>query len=305
MAFAVPVTTLCLCVLLLELMMGIFSNAFIIRTILVSKSRTRDLKVIGNILLVLAICTLCHSCMLVFNTFTYLFNDWIYVFHYLFYTVRFLVVYTTSSTSWFSSCLCFFYFVKIVNIGSGVFMWIQMHINKVISWMIVVSALVSAVSSSLYIVELKKHFARNTSATIINNDQQHVTNQRINPNLFFFFNCAPIFIMVVMSVSTAITLMKHRQNKSSNLGASTGINMSIYSSVICTMVYFAVFYSLTVVITVLYSLSIFDTQHPAFWVMYAYINFYPVSQSGFIIYGTPHLKKAWLQMLYSVKCNGL
>ncbi|XP_066434027.1 taste receptor type 2 member 10-like [Eleutherodactylus coqui] len=286
-------------------MPGIFSNAFIIRTILISNCRTRDMKVIGNLLLVLAICTLCYSCMLVFNIFTFFLNDWIYVFHNLFYTVKFLVVYTTSSSCWFSSCLCFFYFVKIVNIGSGVFMWIQMHINKVISWMIVVSALVSAVSSSLYIVELTKQFARNTSATIINKDQQHVANQRINPNLFFLINCAPIFIMLVTTVSAAITLIKHRQKMSSNLGASTGINTSIYGSAIRTMVYFVVFYSLIVVIMVLYSLSIFDIKHPVFWVLYAYIHFYPVSQSGFIIYGTQHLKKAWLQMMYSVRCNGL
>ncbi|KAG9463494.1 hypothetical protein GDO78_021624 [Eleutherodactylus coqui] len=271
-----------------------------------NNSRTRDMKVIGNILLVLAICTLCYSCMLVFNTFTYLLNDWIYVFRYLFYTVRFLVVYTTSSSCWFSSCLCFFYFVKIVNIGSGVFMWIQMNINKVISWMIVVSALVSAVSSPLYIVELTKQFARNTSATIINNDdREHVENQITNQNLFFLINCAPIFIMVVTTVSTAITLIKHRQKMSSNLGASTGINTSIYGSAICTMVYFVVSYSLLAVILVLYSLNIFDIQHPAYWVLLAFVYFIPVSQSGFIIYGTSHLKKAWLQMLHSVKCNGL
>ncbi|KAG9465583.1 hypothetical protein GDO78_018059 [Eleutherodactylus coqui] len=305
MAFAVPVTTVCVFVFLLELMPGIFSNVFIIRTILMNNSRTRDMKVIGNLLLVLAICTLCYSCMVVINMFTLFLNDWIYVFHYLFYTVRFLLIYTTSSTCWFSSCLCFFYFVKIVNIGSDVFMCIQMNINKVISWMMVVSALVSAVSSSLYIVELTKQFGRNTSATIINNDREHVENQRINPNLFYLINCAPVFIMVVTTVSTVITLIKHRQKVSSNWATSTGINMSIYSSAICTMVYFVVSYSLLAVILVLYSLSIFDIQHPAYWVLWAFVYFIPVSQSGFIIYGTSHLKKALLQMLYSVKCNGL
>ncbi|KAG9463391.1 hypothetical protein GDO78_021850 [Eleutherodactylus coqui] len=165
-------------------MPGIFSNVFIIRTILMNNSRTRDMKVIGNILLVLTVPTVCYTCMLVFNMFTIFLNDWIYVFRYLFYTVKFLVMYTNFSTCWFSSCLCFFYFIKIRNISSDVFMWIQMNISKVISWMMVVSALMSAVSPSLYIEELKKHFTRNTSATIIFNDREHLENQRTNPNLF-------------------------------------------------------------------------------------------------------------------------
>ncbi|CAN2391480.1 hypothetical protein PRIEUP_LOCUS1520, partial [Pristimantis euphronides] len=296
MALAAPVTWTYLSIFLLETMMGIFPNVFIIRTLHFNHSGRQDLRVIGIVLRALSISTICHMCMVLVNVSTYLFRDLTYAPRYLFYAVRFLATYTIGCTSWLTAWL-FFYCIKIVTIDSDVFRWIRTNLNTVLCWMMAVSALIPAVSSSLHVLGLIKGFAVNGSAD--NCEKQNVTRPMIKQNLFFLCNCMPYFILVITTLMTAIAMKKHSRKMSSTLGACAGASVATYGGVIRTMVTFLAYYSINLVLTVLYSMSVFISPQPAFWAVNVFIFSFPLTQSLFIIYGTPHLKKAWLQMFYT------
>ncbi|XP_075037016.1 taste receptor type 2 member 39-like [Mixophyes fleayi] len=295
------ITVTCFIVLILEAITGIFGNIFIISVIFFKNTKWLNKSDCNKILVALAISGGCHDCVLTFNILSGFLFPGIYASLYIAYIVLFLTMFSASSCAWMAATLCFFYFIKITTFSSQIFVWVKKKISKIINWMMVITQMVSILSTSLNILNLLelKDSIRNNSIIFSNMTSEAQDDMQIP--IAFFSNCVPMFIMMVTTASTVVSLILHRRQMKKNMGTSVRANTTAYEGVVRIMISFLVFYVIFYVALFIYTFAIFASTNLGNGIMLIIMFSFTPVQCIFLISGTPNLKKAWGHMIFWIK----
>ncbi|XP_063789050.1 taste receptor type 2 member 9-like [Pseudophryne corroboree] len=260
-----------------------------------------DKSACDKIIVALAISSVCHVCILSFNILSGLIIPGIYMSLYVTYAVLLLTVYSANSCIWLTAGLCFYYFIRITTFSSNIFNWFKMKMNKVITWMIFMSQIMSTLSSSLSLIQLVEPIdsTRNHAAISSNMTSGAQGNKTIN--IAFLINCFPILIMMVTTSTTVVFLSLHRLRLRRSMGTLVSVNVAAYGGVVRTMISSLVFYGIMYASMLIYSFGILLSTNLENWIMLIMIFSFTPIQSISLISGTAKLKNAWEQMLSCVK----
>ncbi|OCT61875.1 hypothetical protein XELAEV_18047905mg [Xenopus laevis] len=132
-----------LCIPILATIVGASTNAYITFVILLDYFKTKILSTSNKILVALSLSNVYFSLILsVYSLFNFVWPQ-LYAEPYVKSCILALLVYGGSSCAWNTTCLCIFYFVKIINFSSKLLSSFKMKINIIVPWFILFSEMVS------------------------------------------------------------------------------------------------------------------------------------------------------------------
>ncbi|XP_040285755.1 taste receptor type 2 member 39-like [Bufo bufo] len=201
-----------------------------------------------------------------------------------------LIVCVIFCSFWWGSVLCVFYCVKISNYSNRLFMRLKMNISKMVTWLLLISLVISFLFSLPY----------SWSVTCI-----HVVNGTNNGNKVKKVNIVRLFIIIfagsiipfmVFCVSVyliIVSLLRHTTKMSSRDSGFSIAQRDIHLCVIWNMISFLLFYALYFASFVLVILTM-NFENPIFTlVCYIFIAAYPSLHSISLIFSNRELKRAF------------
>ncbi|KAM5152768.1 taste receptor type 2 member 9-like [Mantella aurantiaca] len=133
-------------ILVVEIIIGTMTNAFIVLVNLQDWLKGRSLNSSDKLVLSLALSNACFSFANAATIVFLFFFTGLTLLDYVFYIVHGVMTYAIFSSSWLSSWLCLFFFLKIINFKSGCFGWMKMKVDLLVPWLIFLSQVMSFIS---------------------------------------------------------------------------------------------------------------------------------------------------------------
>ncbi|XP_018429672.1 PREDICTED: taste receptor type 2 member 8-like [Nanorana parkeri] len=273
-------------VIIFEMCIGMFSGLFIVGTILKDIFKGQRMSTGDKIILSLS----CSNICLLIMTFTsasasyFPFNPDVYTVC----TINALVFYGRTSCSWLTTCLCFFYFIKITQLKSSFLSLLKKKIDVLIPWMIlVIEALCLGSSFFSEMTHVPPQESSNISVSFLFNtlgDNSHPGRTILYVSMF-----VSLLISVVITARNALSLIVHICRTGKNVTPSGRTNVKV-QRVVKTMVQLLALYFFSYLISVIaYCLKDLIT-HYRYVFQVAQFFFGPV-QSILLILGNPRYKE--------------
>ncbi|KAM8962440.1 taste receptor type 2 member 116-like [Pelodytes ibericus] len=224
------------------------------------------------------------------------------------YILSSMLLYSITSCAWLTACLCFFYFIKVVQFSCSILAWVNRKIDSIIPWLIMVAEVGSLVSSFIYMVvsndTADQLSSKNTSVILSLNMTPGTNTSKSDFDQIIFASCGvPFLIIFVTTAWTGGFLWQHIHRMKKNMGTSGGTPLKPQRKAANTMMRFLVFY------TVFYfsiGTNVFQLIPPNpinnFIHLVLGCSFTPV-QSVLLIFASSRLKKAWKQMSLFIQCH--
>ncbi|XP_053549016.1 taste receptor type 2 member 40-like [Bombina bombina] len=193
-----PVLALTLHVIFL--VMGISGNLFILTVHFMDWLKTRSINACALILNCIAFSNISFQGTIVANEFSfYLFNaffsqDWVIK---SFVTI---IVCLSFSSLWFSTCLCFYYCVKIVNLNIAFFQKLKTKLPVMVPWMLVASFILSWISGITSYWDLQTEQLTSTAVNVSR-------NKTFLAGYSFRSSCSCLFPIYIFLSSMAFTVI--------------------------------------------------------------------------------------------------
>lgn len=286
--------------LLLETVVGVMSSIFIV--IVISLEFIKHHRVISSNKLIIPLCfsAVFFSVMLATNTIIGVFLP---EQRHLAYVICFYVMnmYSISSCSWLTSCLCFFYFVKIANVWSGCLAWTKRKIDSIVLWMLVVVEAVSLCGPLLnsLILVLSPNHTMNRSSVITDMTESKV-RQSTSLNIMYITNIVPFVVMMITVLLTIVSLNLHIRKMGKNI--SSNGSLEVHRRAVRTMMQLLILYSAFYLIQFLSFFSTLITTGQRFWLPLTLLSLFSPIQSAILIHSNPKFMKTWKTLYKSVFC---
>nr|DBA18890.1 TPA: hypothetical protein GDO54_014784 [Pyxicephalus adspersus] len=287
-------------ILVVESIIGIFTNVFIVLVNLRDWLKGQSLNSSDHLVVSLALSNTCFSfantaiivCFIYFVEFV--FPD------YVFYIVYGTMSYTIFSSSWLSSWLCLFFFLKIINFKGGCFGWMKMKVGSLVPWLIFLSQVISCISSLPLIWTTTKVYSQNsTSSDLGGNETSTVTKYKINEfyNIFsIIVNCFVPFLIVMATTGCIIaSLSLHTRHMKQNMEDSHGPSLKVHQAAARTMSSLLVIYLIFYVVEL--GLGFLPMSSLFYWICFMLISFFPTLQSIVLITGNSKLRQICSELL--------
>ncbi|XP_040211701.1 taste receptor type 2 member 40-like [Rana temporaria] len=287
-------TVICLGVLAIEAIAGLCSDIFIITSLILSGYKEKYFAPYTSILIALCVSNVGYTILMFANNLISFVFPTIFSDPYITYFVNYMTVFSIISSSWLTSTLCFFYFIKIVQFKPGFLAWVKMKIETIVPWMILTVELFSLFGSFLALLVNNRESATNSTISMT-----EVTPKQLQLNLEFVILVIivislPISISISSMVFSSWFLKRHRDHIKRNLGESHG-GLKEYQSAVQTMFCLIFFYALLYLVTLMLVVPIFDSQSWGYWMCDMVLFSFALVQSSLLIAGNPKLKEAWKQ----------
>ncbi|KAE8578510.1 hypothetical protein XENTR_v10023608 [Xenopus tropicalis] len=212
-----------------------------------------------------------------------------------------IMVYVLFCNSWLSTCLCFYYFVKVSNFKPGYLARLKSKINTLVPRLILGAQVFSILNSLFYMLTFFKVNNDNSTLLFLTNKASSTTNNRIDVfyNAFFLLvNCLiPFFIIVVTTSLIIASLYKHTRRMQRNVGEFGGPSLHIHHRAARTMISFLIIYLSFYVLSL--GNSIFLNKHLLNWVNYMLGCAFSPTQSIVLIMGNSRLRQTCRNILKS------
>ncbi|KAE8578516.1 hypothetical protein XENTR_v10023614 [Xenopus tropicalis] len=244
---------------------GAFTNAYISSVILLDYFKTKMMSSSNKILLALSLSNGCILALLIFGI---------------------------SSTAWITTCLCVFYFVKIINFSSGLFAWFKLKIDIIVPWLILVSEVVSLGCSFLTLlpsVNIQEPSSNSSMFYSLNSTSGATGISADFIKVTFITVCVPLLIMIVTTFPTIRTLYLHSR-RMKNTGTSS--SLAPHQSAVFMMAWLLFLYTVFFVVLFTGFIQSFTPPSFAYWMTYNLIYVATLVQSVVLILGNPKLKEA-------------
>ncbi|XP_018429675.1 PREDICTED: taste receptor type 2 member 129-like [Nanorana parkeri] len=212
-------------VIIFEMCIGMFSGLFIVGTILKDIFKGQRMSTGDKIILSLS----CSNICLLIMTFTsasasyFPFNPDVYTVC----TINAFVIYSRTSCSWLTTCLCFFYFIKITQLKSSFLSLLKKKIKKIdvlIPWMIlVIEALCLGSSFFSEMTQVPPQQSSNISVSFLFDtlgDNSHPGRTILYVSMF-----VSLLISVVITARNALSLIVHICRTGKNVTPSGRTNV--------------------------------------------------------------------------------
>ncbi|XP_063309053.1 taste receptor type 2 member 41-like [Pelobates fuscus] len=217
------------------------------------------------------------------------------------FILSYMLMFTYTSTYWLTACLCFLYFIKIINFRVGFMARIKLQIDVKVPWLIVVVEVVSFCTSFLFLLAFPdgedQGVSKNTSNILSANP---TSGRNMDISMYFYivlFNtCPPFLIMIITTFCTIGFLRLHVRTMKKTDGKFGNTNQESHQTAANTMIRFLVFYLMFYVNTLVFTFG--NITLNSFWYHIELVlafSFTPV-QSFLLILANIRLKEACHQL---------
>ncbi|KAG8433423.1 hypothetical protein GDO86_017632 [Hymenochirus boettgeri] len=227
-------------IMIVNYILGLVPNVFIFSVNFQHWMKRERLSSADQIMVGLAFCGMIYSCVNCAACFISIFPPGMSSVTNIPYILGFFALYTCYSNAWLGTCLCFFFYVKIINFEHRFLSWLKMKIDTLVPWMILVSEVVSIFSSLLYTFTCIGVNIGNSSSTA-----NQAPDFILNPcgtgyKIINFY--IPIVISTVITSHIIVSLYKHTHRMSQNMGDGGGTSLEVHKRAACTLTSLVVFY---------------------------------------------------------------
>ncbi|XP_077130030.1 taste receptor type 2 member 39-like [Ranitomeya variabilis] len=296
-----PVTILCMLMLSFEALVSIFINVFIEFVILRDYYTKRSLTPIQKILAALNISSVFFVVVSSFNVFCNIqMPDYSRSFYYnVIFTLLF--IYCMCSSSLLTAVLCFYYFIKVVNVQRGYLGWVKQKISCIVPWQITLVKLFSFANSliGLLLFTPKQLPSMNNSLTLSTSETLEQTYVEYNYNIakiLSFMTFLPLFCTALSTLLT-VGFLKLHSRKIKNTQTSGEASLMLYNSVIYRMTRFLLLYFVFYLVTLLYYFSAFEPHSPGYYINLMLMFFITPTQSVLHILDNQDLRRSWMRLV--------
>ncbi|NP_001165490.1 taste 2 receptor member 8 [Xenopus tropicalis] len=271
---------------------GAFTNAYITFVILLDYFKTKMMSSSNKILLALSLSNGYFSFLLFVCSIISFVWPHIATNNYIKGCILALLIFGISSTAWITTCLCVFYFVKIINFSSGLFAWFKLKIDIIVPWLILVSEVVSLGCSFLTLlpsVNIQEPSSNSSMFYSLNSTSGATGISADFIKVTFIAVCVPLLIMIVTTFPTIRTLYLHSR-RMKNTGTSS--SLAPHQSAVFMMAWLLFLYTVFFVVLFTGFIQSFTPPSFAYWMTYNLIYVATLVQSVVQILGNPKLKEA-------------
>ncbi|XP_078509287.1 taste receptor type 2 member 9-like [Lissotriton helveticus] len=120
---------------------GMLASAFIVTLNLLDWAKGQSLNTCDFILMALGISCTFYQCFSFGAVYMNMLWCEDFYLNYISVVLSQLVIWTTISSFWLTTCLCIFYCVKIVDFNYRFFIWLKLRMSKVVPWLLLGSVL--------------------------------------------------------------------------------------------------------------------------------------------------------------------
>lgn len=266
---------------------GILTNAFIVLVNLGDWLKGQSLNSSDKLVVSLALSNTCFSfANAAITTCAFFFVELLV--GYIYYILYGLVSYAIFSSSWLSSWLCLFFFLKIITFQGGCFGWMKTKVELLVPWLIFLSQVISFVSLLPFFWTTTKVFAGNfTSSEPIVIGYQ--TNSFYN-YISVVVNCFVPFLIVTATTGRIIaSLSLHAHHMKQNMEDSSGPSLKVHQVAARTMSLLLVIYLIFYVVEL--GLGFLSQASQIYWMCFMLILLFPTLQSLVLITGNSKLRQ--------------
>uniref|UniRef100_A0A8C5WCV5 Taste receptor type 2 n=1 Tax=Leptobrachium leishanense TaxID=445787 RepID=A0A8C5WCV5_9ANUR len=280
-----------------EIITGVCANVFIIFVILYGFHKKHYLSTSYKILLALCFSNVIYAFVTATNLYITFYWPGIYSVQTHTYIIFSLGSFCFTSCAWLTSCLCIFYFFKIINFSSRFLTQVKMKIDTYVPGLILAVELVSLGSGfssmSLYIIPISPRNAAVNSSTNGTLGSTDTGQAMLWPSFIPMGIPLMVGFVATFYVFRYIKLHSHRM-KAGSIGCDS---LKAHQTAANTMLRLLVFCLIMYVALCGFCFGIFPPLSAGNWLV-AIINlsFTPV-QSFLLIHGNPKLKEACLERI--------
>uniref|UniRef100_A0A8C5QC82 Taste receptor type 2 n=1 Tax=Leptobrachium leishanense TaxID=445787 RepID=A0A8C5QC82_9ANUR len=279
--------TACLVTVLLEAIIGLAANVFIVSNISINYLRGETMSSINKILLSLGISNMCFavasSSNLILSCLIPSLNRHINIVSCALHTL----------------CLCVFHFIKIVNFSTPFLSWVKTRITAVVSWLILVSEVVSVGSSIFITLEfVSKHGVDVNVSTVVPSNGSWSREDTLSYMRYTFVAiCLPVILGFVIICWTIAHLKHHGRRMKVTMGASGSASVKAHQTAANTMIRLLTLYAFIYIDTVIFCFDVFPIKSVGYWFSVLILISFTPAQSVLLITGNPKLKGLCCKML--------
>ncbi|XP_073416714.1 taste receptor type 2 member 40-like [Dendrobates tinctorius] len=296
-----PVTVLCMLLLSFEALVSMVINVFIEFVVLRDYYTKRSLTPTQKILAALNISSFFFVVVSSFNVFCNIqmpnFSRSSY------YNVIFtlLFIYCMCSGSLLTAVLCFYYFIKVVNVQRGYLGWVKKKISSIVPWQITLVKLFSFANSLLGLLLFAPKQLSSTNNSLIvstseTSEQPYVGYNYNIAKILSFMTFLPLFCTALSTLLT-VGFLKLHSRKVKNTQISGEASLALYNSVIYRMMRFLLLYFVFYLVTLLYYFSAFSPHSPGYYINLMLMFFITPTQSVLHILDNQDLRRSWMRMV--------
>ncbi|XP_077306179.1 taste receptor type 2 member 119-like [Lithobates pipiens] len=265
-------------------MAGLCSSAFIIFYLMLTSFKERKVTPCNCILIALSISNFS------FTVFVCVFSLGIFVWPWLFdisnvYYVLIPLTCSICSSTWLTSILCFFYFIKILQFKPGFFAWVKMRIDTMVPWLIITVLFVSTFAGYLLVLIFDLELPKNSTNLI----GGHTLNDHQSYMKSIIIITSTAYMVSLPSTFASAWFLKQQRS----VGKYGSTKVKDYQSAVNIMISLVSFYTLIYVIDALDMLQIFAFKSWGYWMCLIFKFSFTAVQSALIIRGNPKLREAW------------
>ncbi|KAG8550192.1 hypothetical protein GDO81_027799 [Engystomops pustulosus] len=291
-----PTFIIGLSIISLELFASIVLSFFILVVILCDWQKTRHVRSRDRIQVALNSSAVLFTIVSTFNSFpdilqTKFLQNWSSK-----NLVNVFSVYSMCSCSWLTALLCFFYFIKVVNVQRGFLVWVKMKIASIVPWQIFAVELVSLVTSSLSLLLYRPPQVLHRNESIIEQSHQSLEIRALVADGIFLLICLPFVLSFITTIITVGFLMLHIQKMKDTMTLGD-INLNMYRRVIHKMLHFLVLYSVFYLSMFFYHSEVFAPYSLGYWIDLFLIFLFSPAQAFLHILDNPKLRSSWRRKL--------
>uniref|UniRef100_A0A8C5QG84 Taste receptor type 2 n=1 Tax=Leptobrachium leishanense TaxID=445787 RepID=A0A8C5QG84_9ANUR len=215
------------------------------------------------------------------------------------FIVIFMTVFSIVSCALHTLCLCFFHFIKIVNFSTPFLSWVKTRITAVVSWLILVSEVVSVGSSMFITLEfVSKHDVNvNVSTVVPSNGSQSREDTLSYISYTFVVIFLPLILGIVIICWTIAHLKRHGRRMKVTMGASGSASLKSHQTAANTMIRLLTLYAFIYIDMVIFCFDVFPIKSVGYWFSVLILISFTPAQSVLLITGNPKLKDLCCKML--------
>ncbi|NP_001165530.1 bitter taste receptor 45 [Xenopus tropicalis] len=286
-------------------MMGIFTNSIIVVVNIVDKVKGKSFNPSDLILVTLGLSNITFQFTMTANDFLIILWSDLYFSSAIYATFKVLLFSTIFASFWFTVCLCVYYCLQIVIFTHPILVRLKLALSRLVPYFLAASVFISVVISTPGI------WSTNSDPPISNltsNQSLEIEVPKLSLVYLFSSNiigCSlPLVLVGISNCLILKSLIRKRamleKNKSDAHSPRTEARERAARTAGCLLLLYMTFYISEIFMFV----DFFPPSSPGFCTCLMIIYGYPPTQSVILIFGSPKLKKALLNLLrLPKKCN--
>ncbi|NP_001165499.1 taste 2 receptor member 39 [Xenopus tropicalis] len=286
--------------------LGIATNLVIVVVNLVDRVKGKSLNPSDLILVTLGLSNMTFQFSMTANDFLSILWSDLYFSDAVYTTFITLLLFPIFSSFWFTVCLCVYYCLQIVIFTHPFLVQLKLKISQLVPFLLATSVFISVVIS---IPGIWSTYRDPPISNISNNQSLEMELPKLSFTYLFYSNIIGCSLpLVFVGISNCLILKSliskstmFEKNKSDVYSPRTEARERAARTVGCLLLLYMAFYISEIFMFV----DFFPPGSPGFCTCLMVIYSYPPTQSVILIFGSPKLKKALLNLLHFSKICGM